>query len=307
MDKKTSRKRQQLRKGKQTAKSMFIRGFLQSFFIVAILLTAGVIGYQVTMKLWRIEPEEIVVEEKPEPTPVPITVASVDEVSKNLIFCYNSETHIINKLVLEVFHCEKKQLTYITIPLSTQFTMSDILYKKLIAVQPSIPQIFRLSTMTRYLDSEVVFDYGTLMIEDLLDLDISYYTVIPLDLYQSVFEERSIRDGATVSDIMAGENAPISGDGDTDFPIVAEVFTEKYIEELGEISSVEELSTYIETTYEDIISNLSVKEKMNYLESYSKTSLNDVSFTRVAGNDRNSGYVVDESRMRQQLQSLEVY
>jgi hypothetical protein len=274
-------------------------------------MAAGAFGYQMTMKLWMIEPEEIEITEEPVPTPIPITSPTVDEVSKNLIFCYDSETHRINKLVLEIFHCENKQMTYITIPMSTQFTMSDILYKKLITVQPSVPQIFRLSTMTRYLDPEVVFDYGVLMIEDMLELDVSYYTVLPIELYQAVFEERSVPEGIRANNLQASTNKKESSTEKKDTTeaklIVAEVFQQEYVPILEKIESVEELSTYIEDMYDKLQSNLTLREKMNYLESYSKTSLEDISFTRIAGNDRNSGFVVDERLVLEQLLSLDAY
>ena len=315
MSKKTNRNRRQERNQKQTAKSIFIRGFLQSFFIVAILLIAGTIGYQTTMRLWNVPPKEDVKIEVPKPTAVPITAPSVDEVSKNLIFCYDKDTHIISKLVLEIFHCERKQLTYITIPMSTQFTMSDILYKKMISVQPSIPQIFRLSTMARYLEREQVFDYGVLVVEDMLQIDISYYTVLPVELYQAVFEEKNITDGVNAVLISSGKDKGTadekkstgSGQSSDRHEIVAEVFKRNYIKTLESITSVEELSTYIEDIYADINSNLSLKEKMNYLESYSRTTLNNVSFTRIAGNDRNSGFVLDDGRLSQQLYELDAY
>lgn len=299
MNKRTSRRRHPGKRRKQTAKSMFIRGFLQSFFIVAILLTAGIVGYQTTMKLWMVEEEPDLMAEEPESTPISITTPSIDEVSKNLIFCYDAETHVISKLILEVFHCERKQMTYITIPTSTQFTMSDVLYKKLIAVQPSIPQIIRLSTMTRYLDASVIFDYGVLMVEDMLGLEISYYTVLPVKLYQSVYEEKSIPDGISASSLLIGES-----EQQQETSVEAEVFTQKYLEYLETIESAEELSTYIEEVYASLQSNLALEEKMNYLESYCKTSEEDVSFTRIAGEDRNSGFVLDREKARQQLQQL---
>jgi anionic cell wall polymer biosynthesis LytR-Cps2A-Psr (LCP) family protein len=86
--------------------------------------------------------------------------------------------------------------------------------------------------------------------------------------------------------------------------VIAEVFNDKYIERLDKIESTEEISSYIETLYEKMKSNLSVSSKMNYLESYSMTSMDNVSFTRIAGNDRNSGFAVDENKVQQQLQEL---
>lgn len=336
MKKNAGSTRQSNRHRKKTAKSMFIRGFLQSFFIVAILLTAGILGYQMTMQLWMVPEKGPEITASPEltPTPEPITVPRVDEVSKNLIFCYDSKTGVISKLILEVFHCERKQLTYLTIPMSTQFTMSDTLYKKLIAIKPSIPQMLRLSAMVRYLDASVVFDYGVLMVEDMLGIDISYYTVIPTKLYQTIFEEQSITDGISAADLLGIKkekqtqekdgtgNSGIEKDDtevrtaekDTDETqeakensVVAEVFTKQYIKTIRELDSREEISTYIEEMYTDLTSNLNVREKMNYLESYSKTTLWDVTFTRLAGDDKNSGFVTDQEAVRQQLLELGAY
>ena len=420
MKKNAGSTRKPKRNRRQTVKSMFIRGFLQSFFIVAILLTAGIVGYQTTMRLWTIPEKQPEVTVSPEPTPGLITAASVDEVSKNLIFCYDSETGVISKLVLEVFHCERKQLTYLTIPMSTQFTMSDTLYRKLNVIMPSIPQMLRLSAMVRYLDASVIFDYGVLMVEDMLGVKISYYTVLPIELYQSIFEEQSIPDGISAADILgiaketpakekkdslqgatekseteksdseksdsekgdAEQNDAVKDEtmknatkkydnkesdtkktdteqsdskktdskkidseqtdskktdaekSDTEKSsdtkkydnkesdtkktdteqsdvqadlIVAEVFQKNYIQTIREIDSTEEISTYIEEVYDKLDSNLKVREKMNYLESYSKTTLWLVTFTRLAGDVKNSGFVMDSEAARQQLLELGAY
>ncbi len=325
MKKKAVRHKHPGRRGRQTAKSMLIRGFLQSFFIVAILLIAGTIGYQTTMKLWMIPEKEPVTQVQPEPTPEPITVPSVDEVSRNLIFCYDAETKVISKILLEVFHCERKQLTYITIPTETQFTMSDILYRQLIAVEPSIPQMLRLSAMTRYLDSSVIFDYGELMVEDMLGLEISYYTVVPVELFQTIFEEKSISDGISAADIMEGsydisakqagessaeQNKQASSPTETEQqnnPVIAQVFTRDYVRTIDKLDNTEQISTYIEELYPPLQSNLPVSQKMNYLDSYSKTSLEEVSFTRLAGFDKNSGFVMDPKLVQEQLRELGVF
>jgi hypothetical protein len=327
----SARGRLNTKKRRKTVKNIFIRGFLQSFFIVAILLTAGILGYQTTMKLWMIEPEQKVETEKPEPTAAPITIPSIDEVSRNLIFCYDYDNKTINKLVLEIFHCEKKELTYITIPMSTQFTMTDTLYKKLIAVEPSIPQIIRLSAVRRYLEESVVFDYGVLLIEDMLKLGISYYTVLPIELYQTIFDERSMKTGENAAWLLSGESIVVkdhesgisetaeaglsdgtktglqeeAGGRESD-QVVAEVFRKDYLKVLDRIESIEELRAYIEELYQDIKSNLSLFEKMNYLESYARTSLKNVSFTRIAGRDSNSGFVMDEEQTARLLHELGV-
>jgi hypothetical protein len=129
---------------------------------------------------------------------------------------------------------------------------------------------------------------------------------MPVELYQSIFEERSIPDRINVTNLMSDKDTAVTGEVESAdaLVVIAEVFKEEYIERLDMIRSTEEISSYIETLYEEMNSNLSVNSKMNYLESYSMISMDNVSFTRIAGNDSNSGFAVDENKALQQLQEL---
>src|SRR5690606_12571876 len=94
----------------------------------------------------------------------PITKAVIEDISKNLIFHFNDETGEIHNILLEIFHLQEKRMRYITIPVRTQFTMSETLYRKLVMVHPTIPQVIRLSNITKYFDKDMVYDYGTLIV-----------------------------------------------------------------------------------------------------------------------------------------------
>jgi len=291
-------KKNKSRKGKQSAIDLFIRGFIQSFFIVAILLGIGVLTYQATMFFGKNSKQDAVVAYKEQPTPMPINVASVDDISKNLIYCYNEDTYEISKIVLEIFHCEKKQLTYITIPTRTQFTMSDSLYRKLILVHPEIPQMIKLSVISSYLDKDKVFDYGVLMVEDILGIEISYYTAIPQATFDTIFKEEYIipEEGTPVVDTKV--------ENDEEQPVPVEVFTKDYIKMISKLGTAEEVSTYIEKMYVTIQSNLSVMDKMNYLESYCDTLFENISFERIKGEDLNSSFVIDQEGATRRLTEL---
>jgi hypothetical protein len=276
---------------------MFIRGFLQSFFIIVILLGAGILGFRLTKHFWELPEEEAVVAYQEQTVPESITVATIDDISKNLIYCYDEETNEIVKIVLEVFHCEDKKLTYITIPIRTQVTISDSLYRDLVLVQPAIPQVMQLSYMTKYLDTETVFDYGVLTIEDLLGIDISYYTAIPQTTYDMIFEEKTI---------IPSESTAFGDSATTKETIRVEVFREEYLEFLKTIQTEEELSTYIEEIYPSFQSNFLLSQKMNYLESYCLTPLNSIFFDIIKGNDFNSAYIIDIELVNRQLRELSV-
>ncbi len=289
---------------KQTAQSMLIKGFLQSFFIVAILFGSAVLGYQTTLKLFSVEEKEPVIVDMT-PTPEPITSPSMDEISKNLIYCYDKEDHRISRLLLEVLNCHRKKLAYITIPLDTKLTMSDTLYRKLVIIKPEIPQIIKFSSVTKYLEEETVFDYGVLMAEDLLGTDISYYTVIPEDLFTEIFEERVIPAGTSVADLRTEEETPSVTVGEEEIHSEpTQIFTGQYITKIYGLDTKEKLQTYLEELYPKLTSNLFLQHKINYIESYSELSEEQVIFLRLAGEDRNSGFEVNLLEVAGQLKDL---
>jgi hypothetical protein len=309
------------RKAKNTknkAMKMFLRGFLQSFFIVAILLGIGVLSYQATMHFGKKPEEGVIVAYQEQPESTQISEASAEKVSKNLIYSYNEKTKEIEKLVLEIFHSEKKQLTYITIPVRTQFTMSDALYRKLVLVHPAMPQMITLFTMTRYLDKDTMFDYGVMMVEDLLGQDISYYTAIPNKIYNTIFEEQNITEEVTTADnqtennqaevnqtandaLDESEEAAMKEQGQA---IQVEVFTEKYTDFLRTLETSEDVSTYLEELLSTVQSNLSLQDKLSYLESYCNTPYENISFDQIKGENNNSAFVIDLGLASQQLEEL---
>ncbi|MGF7143694.1 hypothetical protein HNQ56_002121 [Anaerotaenia torta] len=303
-------------RGQKGIGSMFAWGFLKSFFIVVLLFGAGAAGYLSAMKFWKVEepvPVTIPVTSERlqetaaelEAVPTPITMASIDDVSKNLIFCYDSKSNTISRLVLEVFHCEKKQLTYLTIPMNTRLTMSDQRYRQLTGYQPSIPQSISLSAMTGYLETPVLFDCVVLLVEELLKLPVSCYTVLPEQLYQTAFEEKELQPGTTAGALLAGTEEDLDPSGAE--PVKLEVFTRDYLELLGALEGEDKIEAYITEIYEQLSSNISVFEKMNYLESYSKTPLKEVAFTRIPGEEKNGGFYMEKNEAIRQLNDLDAY
>lgn len=272
---------------KRSAGKMFVRGFLKSFFIVMILLGAGALGYQLTMHFFEVPLAETAAVPEKEVTQQKNAEISVDDISKNLIYCYDEDTNHIDKIVLEIYDPKKQQLTYITIPMRTQLTMSDDLYRRMIVVQPAIPQVMQLSAMTSYLDSSTVFEYGETMLEDLLQINLSYYTVIPKATYDTIFKEEFIK----------------SADGNK-ITLPVEAFTKDYAKFLKTLDSNKKITNYIEEIYPTLRTNLSLTDKLNYVESYGQTPFDNVDFQLIKGNDFNSAYMVDHIQAEQQLADL---
>lgn len=276
---------------KKTAGRMFIRGFVRSFFIIMILFSVGALGYMATVYFWRSPKEDAIEAYQKEPDSASISLASVDDVSKNLIYCYNEETHEIVKMVLEIFHCKDKKMTYITIPVRTQFTMSNNLYKNMILVNPEIPQVMKLSTMPKYLEPEVIFDYGVLIVEDMLGIDISYYTAIPQTTYETMFSEK-------------GQRKSDSEDISTDKLLPIETLSDDFMKQVKKLNTSEKLADYITEIYPSFQSNLSLQDKLKYLDCYMETDKSSITFEMIQGNNKNSAYFIDYGLAAIRLEEL---
>jgi hypothetical protein len=283
---------------KRSAKKMFLKGLLQSFFIVPILLGVCVLSYRVSIHFLGDSKQSAIVAYKEYPVEEPITKATIEDISKNIIFSYDREASRINKIVLEIFNSEKKQISYITIPTRTQFTMSETLYRKLVLIQPSMPQVIKLSAIANYLEPEYLFEYGVLIMEDLLGTEISYYTVIPEDTYKSIFTEES-------TTLIEEELEVLEEDRkEQEDTLPVEVFTKKYKKKLKQMKTEGAIKDYLEEIYPTLQSNLSLQDKLTYLESYSKTTIDDVTFVLMTGENENSGYRIDQQQITLQLSEI---
>lgn len=177
---------------KKYGKNIYYRVFKIPSFLV-FFTAIMVFTYKAVMHFYGVPERNIIETISPISEKEPITQARIDDISKHLIFAVDEETGDIIKLVLEIFNCEEHRIYYITIPIKTQLALSDGLHKELVLIKPSIPQYLKLSAITGYLPKEKVCEYGVVMIEDLLDIEISYYTLVPQAVYQTIFETEQVK------------------------------------------------------------------------------------------------------------------
>ncbi|HHT56336.1 hypothetical protein [Herbinix luporum] len=270
---------------KKSAGKLFATGFLKSFLFFVFFFAVSLLSYRLVVHFLDIEDggyEEFI---PPVEKQQPITEARLDDVSKHLIYCVDEDDGSIKKIVLEILDCKKVKLFYITIPIKTKLTLSDSLHSKLVLIKPSIPQFLKLSAITGYIPKEIAYEYGVLIIEELLNIQISYYSVVPSSLYETVF---------------TGKNN-INNSSEDGYP--KEVFSDGFIEFLHSIDTETQLRSYIKDIYNMIYSNLSYEDKLNYMETYLKIQGKDIHFDLIAGTDSNSAYTIDQSKASMQLKS----
>lgn len=81
------------------------------------------------------------------------------------------------------------------------------------------------------------------------------------------------------------------------------MFSEEFLEYLSTIDTETKLSTYIKELYTQVDSNLSLADKLNYMESYIKTPGKNIVFELIAGEDSNSAYNIDIAKAKEMLKS----
>lgn len=271
---------------KSTGK-IFVIQFIKSFVFIIIFISIILVIYFAIMNFYGTDETDVIMTILPAKEQTQIHTASIDDISKQLIFCVDDETGDIEKIVLEIFNCGAHRMAYITIPIKTQFTLSDSLYRELVLKKPSLPQSLKLSAVTGYFTKESVYEYGVLMIEDMLDMSISYYSAVPQSIYEKVFKTGDLPQNS----VSQPDSHRLTG----------EVFSEGFLEFLHTITTETDLGNHIKKIYDGIESNLSLEGKLNYLESYLKVAGDNISFEIIAGVDSNSGYTVDKPMAIRQI------
>lgn len=110
----------------------------------------------------------------------------------NLIYSSNEADKVIENMAIEVFNSNTGNLDIVTLPANTEYTMSDTLYKRLSAVNPQIPQVIKLGNILQYFDAPEAYQYGQVIVEDMLGMELSFYTKITNTVFGDYLETKEM-------------------------------------------------------------------------------------------------------------------
>lgn len=238
------------------------------------------------MLFWAPKAEDSTVAYQQETVTDQIQVKENEAVTKNLIICYDDKTKEFTNLVLEVLNSNNNKLTYITIPVRTGLTLSKTLYQKIELDYPEVPQVMKLSTISKYLDFNSAFDYEMQIVEELLGISIDYYTAMPLSVYETIFTDQYIK----------------QEDGYDSVPM--EVFSKDFKNQLATFDQKDKLSAFIKELYSSLQSDYTYEDKMNYIDNYYQAELNGATFDLINGKNLNNDYEIDREAAAQQLTEI---
>lgn len=249
---------------KKSPAMIFAKGFAQSFLLIAFLLLVGFGSYKATMFYYSIEgaPENSKANELIKEI---VSDATVDEISKNLILALDDSTGKISHVALEVLNTRTNNEDIITIPADTAVTLSTDLYQRLSASNSNIPQIVKLADLNQYFEEDYVADYASLIVADMIQSKISYYTSMNEDYFSGMFEQ--------------------SGD--------KLVYTDAYKTAMAGRTTEETVKAAIKELYQNANSNLSIHNKEKYVPTYLKINPDYVYSYAYPGETSPEGFLPD--------------
>lgn len=280
---------------KNNVAKVFFISLLKSILFIIILLCVGFGSYKISYTILsdnggnvgtsKGDIEDIIED------------AQTDEISKNLIYVTDEDR--ITNMILEICNTKTNNMDYITVPVRTEYTIPATMYQKLCTVNQEIPQIVRIGRLKSYFsNSEDAYGYGELIVEKMLGIKISYYTVLDQETYDSHYTKKMTKvrfrqdvdettatpgpDGVVPTSQLKRVNERIS------------VASSLYIRELKDISGDQEkIAEYIKQQYERVESNLTVYNKIGYIECYEKMNVDYFHYWGVPGIFNNKVFTVD--------------
>lgn len=308
---------------KKNAVVFFFKSLLKSLLVIVSILAVGIISYKVSYEVLSRQMEEGKVKVSQKEIEDIIDVAKTDEISKNLIYVVD-EKQSITHMMLEIFNTETCNMDYITIPVKTDYTIPAKMYQKLCVVDEEIPQIIRLAKLRKYfadLDDEKAYGYAELIMEKLLGIDISYFTVISDDIYASHYEEKKMttsykkatseKSSSSVESTAGVETESKSSDKGYSGSVTMKVTVvgDAYMNQLKAIAGdKEKVVDYIKEQYAQeskVLSNLTVYNKIGYVEAYEKTNVEYYHYWGIPGSFSGDVFTIDEASASVFLKNLQ--
>lgn len=174
---------------KKSIASVIFRTFFKAIGVMSLLIAVGFAGYFLTMFFYKITTRS----EKSTTYEHVIDVTTGND-SRNLIYSYDEKSKLINRVVLEIYHSDTSNLDYVTIPSGTEIETSAETYAEMLKKSQEVPQIIRLSRLNRYFNTDIAYEFGIMALEEEMGTKIGYFTAIPSQLFDELFENRGTKE-----------------------------------------------------------------------------------------------------------------
>ncbi|MCR4605643.1 MAG: LytR C-terminal domain-containing protein [Eubacterium sp.] len=253
---------------KQSVARIILVNFLRTIGVMVLLVGVGVLSYYLTMLYLR---QTDKVERSTTYTHV-IPVSAGTE-SSNLIYSYNKDSGKIEGMILELFAQDTKNMTYITIPANTAVSIGSDTYAKLTQVNQSLPQTVVMSDIPNYFAGDVAFEYGIMILQEQLPVDIGYFTAIPSDKFNVYYKF-----GEKLDDCYTP--------------------TDAYISTLKKCTTEGDMKDLIEDMWDEQYSDITLQQKENYAAALAGVNWDYVHAYAAIGTKDGENFTIDGKKTK---------
>lgn len=261
---------------KKSIASLILKTFFKALGIMALMIAVAFGGYFSTMLFYKVSSKS----ERSTQYKHVIDVTTGND-SRNLIYSYNEESGLIDKIVLEIYHSDSNNLDYVTIPSGTNIETSGENYTEMLKGSQEVPQIVRLSRLNRYFSGDVAYEYGIMALEDEIGTDIGYFTAIP----SKKFDEWFVNLGTSTEPYFAP--------------------SDKVLEEAAACSDSYELSDMVEKYWDDLISDITCAQKKQYSASFKKIKPEQIHTYRIYTEQVKKTHTIIKDKTRSLFRELD--
>ncbi len=248
-----------------------MRTFLKTMGIIVLLIAVGVGSYFLTMLFYQTtERDERCTKYKH------VMDVSAGSESSNLIYSVDSETKKIKVMVLELFDKETGNLDYITIPVKTQISLSEDKFHEYMEISEQIPQIVTLQDINQYFTGDVAYEYGILLLQEELNVDIGYFTALDSKEFSKRFDQT---DGAYKP-------------------------SEEYLEAVGKNNDESAMKKFIENEWDIVISNIKLVQKQQYAAAFLKVKPAYIYAHRAYAEEVKGGATLDAKKTKKMIDKI---
>lgn len=301
-------------KKKKNIVKLFFVSLLKSLLCIAVVIGVGFASYKISYMI--LSNGEGAVETDSDSLKDIINDATTDEISRNLIYVSNDKNKV-TKVMLEICNTKTNNMDYVTIPVKTNYTIPSVMYRKLCQVNQEIPQVIRVSDLKQYFEDESdAYGYGVLIFEKMLGTDISYYTAISQETYDNHYTQQSVKVAYKTKSAFnntPGPDGTIPSSNTTlRVKMKISVLSDSYKRQLEDLNHDQtKIADFIKDQYERVVSNLTVYNKIGYLEAYQKMDVTKYHYWGIPGTYTDKIFEVDtkaaKKALKQLLENTEAY
>ena len=259
---------------KKKSKTTFMRGFVKTFVYLLFYALLFAVGYKGTALYLQHNHKT----KETKNGAVNITEeGKTPSVAFNLLFAIDEDAGCLKHMVLEVLNTNTDSLSYITIPLNSSITLSSDMYERAMNQNSEMPQIIRFSELGNFMEVGDFYEFSEAVLEDYLDVDISFFTVMQNDDFNLVFKRNKEENCYVFRDTLKAE---------------IDEFTE------------EDIITYMKAFYKKTTCNIDLSKRLKYTPSLAGVNIDDVAFVSIPGEKLSGSYQINKNTTEKLFKKL---